>query len=285
MTTPPPNKNTYFINAESGAEMARLLQQDRILTQGMGGVLPERANDFSDIHRVLDIGCGPGGWALEVAQGHPTIDVTGIDISSTMIEYAQAQAQAQGLQNIHFRVMDALQPLDFAENSFELVNLRFLVGFVPTTIWSSLLSELWRVTTVGGTTRLTDNEFGVSNSPALESLMKMLTRALKVAGHSFSSDERLPGTTAMMGYFLRSVGFQNVGLQAHIIEYSTGMEAHDAFYQDWKVGFQLALPFLLRTDTTTQEVFDQVYPQMLIEMMAHDFCAVYDLLTAWGMKQ
>ncbi len=284
MTTPPSNKNTYFINTESGAEMARLLQQDRILTQGMGGVLPERANDLLGIRRVLDIGCGPGGWALEIAQSHPMVDVTGIDISSTMIEYAQAQAQAQRLQNIHFLVMDALKPLDFADNSFGLVNLRFLVGFVPTSMWPPLLAELWRVTTTGGTTRLTDTECGVSNSPALESIMKMFVRSLKFAGHTFSSDERLLGTTAMMGYFLRHAGFQSVSLQPHMIEYSTGMEAHDAFYQDWKVGFQLALPFLLDTGATTQEEFDQVYPQMLVEMMAHDFCAVYDLLTMWGTK-
>ena len=284
MTTSPSDGSTYFIDAESGAEMARLLQQDRLFTQGMGGILPESSNDFSGISRVLDVGCGPGGWALEVAQTSPMIEVVGIDISGTMIEYAQAQAQVQGLQNVHFRVMDALKPLDFADNTFDLVNLRFLVGFVPTAMWSPLLTELRRVTRVGGRTRLTDTECGISNSAALECMMRMLSRALKSAGHSFSPDERLFGTTAMMGYFLRIVGYQNIGLKAHMIEYTTGMEAHDAFYQDWKVGFQLALPFFLKTGATTQEEFDSVYPQMLIEMMADDFCAVYDLLTVWGTK-
>jgi hypothetical protein len=48
--------NVYFNDPESGAEMARLLEQDRLITQGMGGLFPERSNDFSGIQRVLD-GC------------------------------------------------------------------------------------------------------------------------------------------------------------------------------------------------------------------------------------
>ena len=38
-TEPAPGKNTYLIDTESGAEMARLLNQDRLLTKGMGGHL------------------------------------------------------------------------------------------------------------------------------------------------------------------------------------------------------------------------------------------------------
>ncbi len=58
--------NTYVIDAESGAEMARLIDQDRIATRAMGGLFSER-DDLSTIFDVLDIGCGPGGWVLDVA--------------------------------------------------------------------------------------------------------------------------------------------------------------------------------------------------------------------------
>ena len=70
MSTPSESRksvNVYFNDPESGAEMARLIDQDRLITRCMGGLLPERSNDFSGIHRVLDIGCGPGGWVLELA--------------------------------------------------------------------------------------------------------------------------------------------------------------------------------------------------------------------------
>ena len=46
--------NVYISDSESGAEMARLIDQDRLITRGMDGLLPERSNDFTGIHRVLD---------------------------------------------------------------------------------------------------------------------------------------------------------------------------------------------------------------------------------------
>ena len=52
------NDNIYFNDPESGAEMARLTDQDRLITKGMGGVFPERS-DLSGIHRILDNGCEP----------------------------------------------------------------------------------------------------------------------------------------------------------------------------------------------------------------------------------
>ncbi|MBV9689977.1 MAG: class I SAM-dependent methyltransferase [Ktedonobacteraceae bacterium] len=110
MTTPvepPAGENVYFNDPESGAEMARLIDQDRLITQCMGGALPEQANGFSGIDRMLDIGCGPGGWLLDIAFEHPEIEVVGIDISRAMTDYARGRAEVQGLSNASFHAMDA----------------------------------------------------------------------------------------------------------------------------------------------------------------------------------
>src|SRR2546423_14165351 len=95
------NNNTYILDAESGAEMARLMKQDRLLTQGMHGFLAER-DDVATMHNILDIACGPGGWVLDVAFAHAQINVVGIDISSVMVEYARTQAELQRLANANF---------------------------------------------------------------------------------------------------------------------------------------------------------------------------------------
>lgn len=77
--------NAYFMDSESAAEMGRLLDQDRLLTRGMGGLLVERGNSFEGIKDVLDVGCGPGGWAQEVAFAHPETEVIGIDLSQKIV--------------------------------------------------------------------------------------------------------------------------------------------------------------------------------------------------------
>jgi ubiquinone/menaquinone biosynthesis C-methylase UbiE len=283
-TEPAPGKNTYLIDTESGAEMARLLNQDRLLTKGMGGLLAERDNDFSGFRRVLDVACGPGGWAQEVARAHPSIEVVGIDISQTMIDYARAQTQAQGLTNASFIVMDALKPLDFPDNSFDLVNLRYLTGFVPTSSWLPLIQEMYRVARVRGIIRLTDSECGISNKPALAKLTGMLVCALHLSGHCFSPDERVIGNIVMLGHFLRKVGCRNVQYMAHAIEFSAGTEAHSGIYEDWKVICKLIQSSFIDAGITTRQEMEQLYEQLLTEMMLDDFCAVYDLVTAWGEK-
>src|SRR5579859_6069735 len=113
-------KNAYIIDAESATEMARLLDQDKMLTQAMGGIFPERA-DLSEIFDVLDIACGPGGWVHEVAHTYPEMEVVGVDISQRMITYARTHAQVRKLPNARFIVMDVLKPLDFPDASFDLV--------------------------------------------------------------------------------------------------------------------------------------------------------------------
>ena len=141
MPTPPGPRNseypsTYFVqNRKNQKELARLAIQDHALTAGMGGVLPEQA-DPSIFHRVLDVGCGTGGWLIEVAQTYPTMSLVGIDISQRMIKYARVQAEAHQVKDrIKFHVMDALHPLEFSPACFDLVNLRLAVSFMRTWDW------------------------------------------------------------------------------------------------------------------------------------------------------
>ncbi len=278
---PTANDNVYFVDHESGAEMARLMLQDRLYTKGMGGLFSEQS-DLSNIHRILDIGCGPGGWALEVAFTYPEKEVVGFDISQTMIDYARAQARVQGLDNASFRVMDLLNPLDFPDNSFDLVNAR-LIAFLPTDAWPKLMQECLRITRPGGIIRLTECEW-ITNSPACEKLYSMFTRALKVAAQSFSPDGRLIAITPMLKSFLKDAGCQNVQLAAHVLDYSAGTEARQGIYQNWLTFYKLLQPFFVDTGVATQKKADQAYEQMQIEVLMENFRGIVLLLTAWGEK-
>src|SRR5437016_5431135 len=114
-------KNSYILPTESGAEMARLINQDQAVTEAMGSLFPADL-DLTNVHSVLDVACGPGGWTREVAAQLPDTEVVGIDISKTMIDYANAYVQVQKLDNIYFLVMDATKGLDFSDASFDLVH-------------------------------------------------------------------------------------------------------------------------------------------------------------------
>src|SRR6266849_1190813 len=88
--------STYFVQDRSNEEeLTRVMIQDQLVTAGMGGVLPEQP-DPTIFQRILDVGCGTGGWLIEAAKTYATMSLlVGVDVSERMIAYAQAQAEAQ----------------------------------------------------------------------------------------------------------------------------------------------------------------------------------------------
>jgi len=286
MATPPgssQSENTYFIDAENAAEMARLTNQDRLMTKSMGGLFPGRL-DLTPIHDILDISCGPGSWVLDVAREYPEKQVVGIDISTLMVEYARYQAYIQGLNNVSFRVMNALEPLDFRDSTFDMVNARFISGFMPPVVWSRFMQECLRIMRPGGVVRLTEPEYPLSNSLVVEKLGGLLTKAMQVAGQSFSPDGCHAGITPMLGRFLRDAGCQDIQKAAYVLDSSMGTEEHLSQYQNTMVFLTLIQPFIIKMELITQEEVDQLYQRALTEMMSDDYCSLWYFLSAWGVK-
>jgi ubiquinone/menaquinone biosynthesis C-methylase UbiE len=280
---PSQKESTYVIDAESGTEMARLINQERLLTRVMGGVFPKHF-DLSHVSHILDIGCGPGGWVLDVAFENPKINVVGIDISQQMIEYARAHAEVQGMNNASFQVMNALESLAFDDNSFDVVNARYIQAFMMKTSWAPLMKEIMRILRPGGRVLLTDGEWSISNSPAFEKMGAMLTHVGTLTGRSFSPDGRHIGITPMLGRFLRDAGFVDIQRKAHVLDFSAGAEDYGNTYQDLMAGLKLLEPFLVLAKVTTEEEFEELYQQALAELMLDSFCGVGYMLTVWGKK-
>jgi len=276
--------NTYVINDDSGAEMARLIDQERFLTRAMGELLAEQT-DVNPVAEILDIGCGPGGWAQHLALAYPEMEVTGIDLSPAMIEYAKAYAQIRQLPNAHFQVMDATQALAFPDGSFDLVNASLISGFLFPQQWSGLMAECKRVLRSGGILRLTEGEWGcIVAAPAVARLFALGLDAMYQAGRSFSPDGRYHAITPMLPRFLRHAGFQEIHHQAYVVDYSSGTPAHEGFVHDYHLLFVLGQPFILKQKLATQDELDALCEQAMIEMRSKDFGAMLYLLCAWGKK-
>jgi ubiquinone/menaquinone biosynthesis C-methylase UbiE len=277
-------KVRFPIDAESGETMTWLLNADKIVTNGMGGTLAERP-DFSRIKAILDLGCGPGGWVLEVAREHPDIEVTGIDISRAMIQFAQAQALSRGYGNASFMVMDVKQPLAFPDASFDLVNERTLYGVMAPGEWPQLLAECKRILRPSRIVRLTELERPETTSSALNELWNLHTRAFCKLGRSFSVDAWHVGINPVLKRLLRDAGFQDVKYQGHVIDISAGSADFEGFFRHFVYVFQLAKPFLLSVEgLTTEQEYEGVYQQMQAEMLASNFCGLWTYVTAWGEK-
>jgi len=264
-------------------ELIRLPLQDRLITEGMGGVLPEVPDPTIFAH-VLDVGCRAGTWLIQTAQTYPSISrLIGIDLSPRMIAYANKQAEQQGVgDRVTFRVMDALGVLEFPEKSFDLVNMRMGATFIRTWDWPRLLQEFQRVTRRGGLIRLVESDIiGSSTSAAFNRVGDLLVQALYQAGYFFTPthDSLLNEIPRLM----KQQGMRDIHVHTYTLEFHGGTPAGQSFAEDIMRAVPVLEPFVQKW-VRLPEDFEELTRQMARDMQQPDFVATWTLLTAWGNK-
>ncbi|WP_322480651.1 class I SAM-dependent methyltransferase, partial [Thermogemmatispora sp.] len=129
--------------------------------------------------RILDVGCGTGQWAFELALQFPHADIIGLDLE-------QIKPSASPPPNFRFVQGDILQGLPFEENSFDFVHQRLLMGAIPLAAWPGAVQELARVTAPGGWVELVELSTHISNlvpaGPANEYLASLTGQLAALRG-------------------------------------------------------------------------------------------------------
>lgn len=123
-------------------EANRLDFQHYLLRQAMSGIY--RA-PIQRVRNILDVGCGTGRWAQEMAQAFPEANVIGLDI----FEAPEDNVSIKPI-NYQFVMADALKGLPFSPFQFDFVHQRSLGYAIPSTGWHQVVNELVRVTRPGG---------------------------------------------------------------------------------------------------------------------------------------
>jgi phosphatidylethanolamine/phosphatidyl-N-methylethanolamine N-methyltransferase len=150
--------------------------------------------------RILEVGVGTGiNTSLYPSKCH----VTGVDLSSSMLEKARERVAREGLRNVRLLDMDA-QSLTFAEDSFDIVYAPYLVSVVPDPV--QVAREMRRVCRPGGKIIIL-NHFRSAN-PVLSRLERAISPFTVHIG--FKSDLDLPAFLAQAG--LEPVSIEKVNV-------------------------------------------------------------------------
>jgi len=107
------------------------------------------------VHAIQRMGIKPGDRVLEVGVGtglnadlYPSYcAVTGIDLSSSMLEKARERVARRGVRNVRLLQMDAAS-LKFADDSFDIVYAPYVISVVPDPV--AVAAEMRRVCRPGG---------------------------------------------------------------------------------------------------------------------------------------
>jgi phosphatidylethanolamine/phosphatidyl-N-methylethanolamine N-methyltransferase len=150
--------------------------------------------------RVLEVGVGTG---INLNLYPRDCQVTGIDLSASMLDKARERVHKGGMRNVRLQEMDAAE-LIFRDDSFDIVYAPYLISVVPDPV--QVVKEMRRVCKPGGRIVIL-NHF---RSASL--ILSRLERAISpfTVHIGFKSDLDLPGFLAQAE--LEPISIQKVNL-------------------------------------------------------------------------
>ncbi|OKL62178.1 hypothetical protein UA08_02763 [Talaromyces atroroseus] len=208
---------TYFMPNDE-AEQTRLSIAHQACLVMLDGGLTTAPLPPHGPKRVLDIGTGPGDWAVEMGQLYPDADIIATDIG-----IFDGGPAILGLPNVHFQLDDAEEAWAYHE-PFDLIHFRGLSGAFRD--WHAVYEQAFKHLTPGGYIEVVESDpaanIVTSPNPDPHSYYNILASAMRSAADSLgfprSRDHMEPSV-------LKSVGFVNIAV--HDVTVPVGMWSQD----------------------------------------------------------
>jgi ubiquinone/menaquinone biosynthesis C-methylase UbiE len=151
---------------------------------------------------VLDVACGTGRWARDVARLYPQARVFGFDLNTQQIDKSVEEDAWRGddllSPNCTFLQADALRQFPYQDAVFDYTHARFFSPFVPAVRFLPMLGEMVRVTRPGGWVELLDVAQFSSPEPGRQYLLDCLRALYQRTGLVLEPGQHLEVTLRQM---------------------------------------------------------------------------------------
>ncbi len=179
-------------------EVSRLDFQHHVLRYTMRGTYAAPIRQPSSI---LDVGCGTGRWAMEIASLFPTANVIGLDVVSPASRFP---GMTESLPETYLFVSgNVLEGMPFSDASFDFVHMRLLFTAIPAAQWARVVGELARTTRIGGWVELVEGGLTQNGGPALNAINSWISQIAARRGIDLAFG-------AQIGVMLQRAGLENV---------------------------------------------------------------------------
>ena len=149
--------------------------------------------------RVLDVGCGTGTLALELARRTPGVLVSGVDADEEMLERARRKSTQAGIA-LDLRTAMA-QELPFADETFDIAVSSLFFHHLRRADKLAVAAEVQRVLRPGG--RLVIADWGAPRDP----VMRIASMGIRLLDGAETTSDNLSGRLPTL---LAEAGFHDV---------------------------------------------------------------------------
>ncbi|KAI9488387.1 S-adenosyl-L-methionine-dependent methyltransferase [Zychaea mexicana] len=111
---------------------------------------------------ILDVCCGPATWLCETSLEYNNSQFTGVDMSDVWPKDIRPV-------NLQFRRANILQGIPYPDQSFDFIQIRFVVLAFTSDEWRKVLNELLRILKPGGCLQCIDLDMRVTLQDASQS--------------------------------------------------------------------------------------------------------------------
>jgi ubiquinone/menaquinone biosynthesis C-methylase UbiE len=189
-----------YIHGYSTQEQERLIQQ----AQYWRSQLILKDLNYAPEDSLLEIGCGVGAVLGILGTVFPHLQLAGIDLQESQINYARQHLQKLGLSNVDLQVGNGSQ-LPWQDSSFNHVYAIWFIEHLSNP--QQVLKEACRVLKVGGTITLTETDYRTilisPPSPDYDYLQTALSELLLQANGN-------PYVGQSLGNLLADSGFKKI---------------------------------------------------------------------------
>lgn len=228
---------------------------------------------------ILDVGCGTGRWAREMAASFPQARVVGVDVVAPQAGTASSSAESdQQPPNFSFTAGNVLEGLPIPDASFDFVHMRLLFLAIPAGRWPFVVGELVRVTRPGGWVELVEAGPEVNGGPAVDQLLAWGTALLARRGVDAQYGHRI-------GSLLREAGL--VGVEQRDITLplgASGERVGTMMAADFFAGIKGLSGLMASTGITTAEEFARVFAQAQTDVNAPSARCLAPFYIAFGQR-
>ncbi|KAI8335331.1 S-adenosyl-L-methionine-dependent methyltransferase, partial [Chlamydoabsidia padenii] len=203
--------------------------------------------------KILDCGCGPGTWIMDVASEEPNCQYYGVDISDVFPKVGVPS-------NIHFQVANVLEGLPFEDNTFDFISLRLLILAFRKEEWIIALKELYRVLKPGGFIESKDCGQTMGGNEFVRDMMERLVTFMENRG-------QVPYANLGISGYLSNIGFEVVESDAKRSYFGRTDPVNQANSSNMLQFYKTLQPYLAEPfDLKTDEKYEAYMQRLAVEI-------------------